>query len=103
MLVSFTITQSVTATASTIRITRRTARVCGQDTSTAVFAAVRATSLVSWLGTMLVALVIESPDYSANRQLVSGRDTPKFNSECVRGSVMNDFTLQRQGVFMVNE
>src|SRR6266508_3133287 len=44
--VSFTITQSVTATARTIRITRRITRVCGQDASTAVFAAARATSLV---------------------------------------------------------
>jgi hypothetical protein len=52
---------------------------------------------------MLVALVVESPDYSANRQLVSDRDAPKFNSECVRGSVVYDLTLQRQGVFMVNE
>jgi hypothetical protein len=52
---------------------------------------------------MLVALVVESPDYSAHRQLVSGRDAPKFNSECVLGSVMNDLTLQRQGVFMFNE
>jgi len=52
---------------------------------------------------MLVALVVESPDYSANRQLVSGRDASKFNSKRVVGSVMNDLTLQRQGVFIVNE
>jgi hypothetical protein len=86
-----------------MRITRRTARVCGQDASTATFAAVRATSLVSWVFTFVNALVVKSPDYPANRQLLSGRDTPKFNPERIWSSVMNDLSVQSQSVFLVNQ
>jgi hypothetical protein len=52
---------------------------------------------------MVNLLVVESPDYPANRQLLSRRDTPKFNSEHIRRSVMHDLTVQSQSVFLVNQ
>ena len=94
MAVSFTIIQSVSATASTIKITRRIARVCGQDASAAACAAVRARSFDSRLANIVEVLAVESGDYSADSKLVSGRDTAKLNTKGVWSSVMDYFAAQ---------
>src|ERR1051325_1776123 len=98
--VSLTIIQSVTATISTIRITRNTTRVCGQVASD-IFTAERGPSLGSVFGT--TCSVIETPNYSADRELLRRGYAAKFNSKRVGRCMMHHFPVQRQSVFLVNQ
>jgi len=46
---------------------------------------------------------VESADYPTDRQLLSVRDSPKFNPERIWSSVMHNLTAQSQSVFVVNQ
>ena len=92
--VIFEITQRITSTANRTIMIRSTVRVGTPDASTAAFAATLAVSLVFSLFTSLNSRV-QSSDQVAYGSLIMKTQPTKFNSECIRGGMMNYFSRQR--------